>query len=267
MSMVPINPEKPKKTESGRLIILIIVGLLFLCVLIWGSLGGLAYWAGKRTIEKTATAVRVQATSTHVAAATSRAGFEFIDQFNDNSYGWFTGNTDDETVTAEITIANGVYNWKVAKTKKGFAWGGEKMGGRLFLTDFDAYVDARLNKANVAAPCYGLRFRESPTSATNSYYAFYLCNEQDFLVDYFDGNSNEWTSLRGATNSSAIHANEWNLLGVSARGSHFTFTINDWKVAELDDSRSKSGGVGVFLEADKGQSGSVEFDNFVLQSR
>ena len=68
-------------------------------------------------------------------------------------------------------------------------------------------------------------------------------------------------------NSDAIHANEWNTLGVSARGSHFIFTINDWTVAELDDSRSKSGEVGIFIDVWEGQSGSVAFDNFAVQSR
>ena len=267
MSMIPISPEKPKKAESGRLIIMIIVGLLFLCVLIWGGLGGLAYWAGKRTLEKTATAVQVQATSTHVAAATKRAGYEFVDGFNDNRNGWFTENADDESVTAEITVANGVYNWKIDKTKKAFAWGGEKSSGRLMLTDFNAYVDARLNKGSSDGLCYGLRFRESAASNGFSYYSFHICNENSFQIDYYDGDTQGWTVLRSSTQSDAIHANEWNLLGVSARGNHFTFTINDWKVAQLDDIRSKSGNVGVFLDADKGQSGSIAFDNFALQSR
>jgi hypothetical protein len=56
-------------------------------------------------------------------------------------------------------------------------------------------------------------------------------------------------------------------LGVSARGSHFTFTINEKEVAQLDDSRSKSGEVGVFIDSCEGKSGSVAFDNFALQSR
>jgi hypothetical protein len=232
-------------------------------------MGGFSIWKLNRTLNMVATAttqtLQTQATATHVAKATERAGFEFIDRFNDNSNDWWTENIDDELMTGEITIANGVYNWNIDKTKQGFAWGTTKSSGRRNLNDFDLYVDARLNKGSADKLCYGLRFRDS--SESDSYYAFYICDEKDFEIAYLGGESDSWTILHSSTDSDTIHANEWNTLGVSARGNHFIFTINDWTVAELDDSRSKSGEVGVFIEVWEGQSGSVAFDNFAVQSR
>lgn len=271
MNLPPVSPEEPKQTKSGLLIVLVILLVLCLCVTTLAGMGGFSIWQLQRAQNLAATAatqtMRSQETATHIANATERAGFEFIDRFNDNSNGWMTENLDDESMTAEITVANGVYNWNIDKTKKGFSWGGEKSTGQLNFNDFDIYVDAKLTKGNADAPIYGLRFKGSTASKDYSYYAFYISGEKYYEIAYFDGKSGIWTILHRCSQSDAIRANEWNSLGVSARGSHFTFTINDKTVAELDDSRSKSGQVGVFLEAYEGQSGSVSFDNFAIQSR
>jgi hypothetical protein len=269
MNMTPISPEEPKQTKSGLLVILAIILTLCLCVTVLAGMGGFSIWKINRIENLAATAavqtMQAQATATHLADATERASFKFIDRFNDNNNDWLTENLDDEFMTGEITIANGVYNWNIDKTKQGFAWGDTISSGRLSLNDFDMYVDARLNKGSADKLCYGLRFRDS--SESDSYYAFYICDEKDFEIAFLGGESNSWTILHSSTDSNAIHANEWNTLGVSARGDHYIFTINDWRVALLDDSRSKSGEVGVFIEVWKGQSGSVAFDNFTVQSR
>ena len=198
MNMIPISPAEPRQSKSGLLIVLAIILTLCLCVAVLAGMGGFSIWKITRTLNMAATAttqtmeaqatatkqtmqaqatatkqtmqaqetttkrtMQAQATTTHVADATDRAGFEFIDQFNDNRYNWFTGNIDDEFMTGEITITNGVYNWNIDKTKHGFAWGDTKSSGRLSLNDFDLYVDARLNKDSADKLCYGLRFRGS----------------------------------------------------------------------------------------------------------
>ena len=244
--------------------------MLCLCIIVITSFLGLSAWQANRThAPATATwqALLSQATATHVARVNDLNGYEFIDHFNDNSNGWDTYNVDNEYMTADVQVANGVYDWTINNAKKSFSTWGTKSSGKHTLGDFDVYVDARLNPDSADNLCYGLRFRSEQVFSGANFYAFDVCNEENFQVYYYDGVTSNWITLHTSTKSDAIHPNEWNTLGVSARGTHFTFTINDWTVAQLDDSRLKAGDVGVFVEVFQGQSGTILFDNFALQPR
>lgn len=166
-----------------------------------------------------------------------------------------------------IKIDDGVYQWNIDKAKKGFSWFGGRNSGRIIYTDFDLYVDARRIQGTAADICYGLRFRESVTRQEDNAYVFEVCDNGYFQVDYYDGKTKTWSTLKDWTWSDAILADEWNKVGVSARGPHFTFSINDWTVADLEDARLKNGKVAVFIEAEEGETGKIWFDNFAIQPR
>jgi hypothetical protein len=216
---------------------------------------------------QTRAAYSLNATATHVAAVAERAGFEFFDQFNDNKNGWLIGENDDAYFIGHNKVEQGVYVWNIEETKLGFAGWGTKRSGRLNLTDFDAYVDTKLVQGSPSGICYGLQFRASIIRQSDSYYTYEICNNGYFRVNYHEGKAADWETLIDWTRSEAIHSNQWNTIGVSARGTHFVYTINDSKVAELDDNRLDTGNVSVFIDIESGEAGTIWFDNFALQSR
>jgi hypothetical protein len=274
MSGMPVAPEKPKIPKGVLPIIL--AAFLVLCFFALGITGflGLSWWQIQSTRDRAATAATqtvqafsVQATASHLARAKDRAAFEFIDPFNDNRNLWDTYEINDDYLTGGIQIENGVYVWTVDHAKQGFVHWEQIIRGPHDLTDFDVYVDAKRIKGSASGVCYGLQFRVSPIRQMNNYYAYGVCDNGYFQIEYYDGGSESWTTLSPWTHNDVILANEWNTLGVSARGDHFTFSINDWTVTQLDDARLKTGNVRLYIDVQDGESGVVWFDNLALQPR
>jgi hypothetical protein len=279
---MPITP--PKKSINPLWIFLVF--LLGVCLLIVGLTGffGLSFW-GIATVQKQAAshatqtqqvyaratqtqqAFDVNATATVVTILNERADFEFIDKFIDNKNGWPVEKADNEFFKGEFGVVNGEYLWNFIEVKQNFSQRGLKRTGKLYLTNFDMYVDAKSNPAGFGSPCYGLEFRESQVSNKVSFYVFQICDGNMFAVLYLDGPSNAWTVLREWKQSDVIQSNGWNTLGILARKNHFLFTINNAVVDEMNDERLPIGMVGVFVNVNQGMEQSVSFDNFYLQER
>jgi hypothetical protein len=264
MSLIPLTPDEPKTHNKILIIVLGVVLGLFVCAIACAGIGGFSVFKLKSSIDQAAQAYSAQVTATHVARATDRASFKFIDTFDDNRNGWFTQDVDDEYFKGNISINDGVYVWNVDQTRKGFIYWGETSRGRENLTDFDAYVDARLAQGDSSGICYGLQFRASIARQMNSYYDFEVCDNGFYRVDYHDGSTETWTTLLHWKKSDAIQSDQWNTLGVSARGADFTFIINDWTVARLHDTRLAAGQVRVYIDSYEGSVGTIWFDNFAL---
>lgn len=66
---------------------------------------------GMKRLQKAATQTRevfrANATATHIAATTDRAGYKFVDHFIDNTCDCFTNTMDDDYLTGKLSIENG----------------------------------------------------------------------------------------------------------------------------------------------------------------
>ncbi len=285
MSEIPITPEPPKSSNRRMWImygiflsICLLGSAVALCFVFSVAEVGVAQSRAVTRAAQTQKALSVNAsgtfvsavsaaTATHVAAETERAKFEIFDQFNNNTNGWGIGTYDDNYGTGQISILNGVYVWNVDKAKQGFVHWESRHSGRLDFTDFDVYVDARLIRGSSSGVCYGLQFRVSLVRQVNNYYIYIVCDNGYFYVSYYDGESNSWSDLIGWTKTDVVNAGNWNTIGISARGTHFVFTINDWHVAARDDNRLDEGEVRLATDVQSGDGGTIWFDNFALQSK
>lgn len=268
---------QPRFNTRMILIILAIALVAGLIFIIMTSCLGISLWgtgrlraAAAANATKTSQADQANAAATQVGSLQGQ--FEFEDQFNDNLGGWLTEKADDEYYEGRISIEEGVYKWVINESKQGFSYSSlRSIGSLLDLNDFDLSVDAKGGAAAADGPCYGLEFRQADSLYTETFYTFEVCDTGEFGVffySYEDGSSeNNWTTLHQWNHSSAFRQEDWNSLEVQARGSHFSFYINDEKVADLDDERAAGGEMGVFIDVYEGQQGTVLFDNYYVHGR
>jgi hypothetical protein len=136
-----------------------------------------------------------------------------------------------------------------------------------WMEDFDVYVDTKIKTADGIPmdACSGFIFRTASLDWEAGTYTFSVCNDSYFDVDYYE--QGEWDVISDWTYSESIRVEEWNRLGVSARGSHFTFLINNEIIFEMTDDRQAKGGLGLLIEVNEEKPVSIWFDNFGLQRR
>ena len=273
----------PEAAKSRRQDILIVAGaFIFLCICVAAVAGGGVYLQSNQnaraTVQRQTEAVRAtifmqtrsahdsQVTATHNALATERADFEFSDPFDDNANKWWIGYQDNEYWSGSTGIGNGLYFWTVEHAKQGFvSW--RSPGGQSQFSDFDAYVDVRRFEGVASHMSYGLQFREATVNKDEFYYAFTISDNGYYRFQYHDGDTNKWSDIVGWNRSNAILADEWNSLGVSARGIHFVLTINDQVVGEFIDGYLGRGSIALFICMDSGETGTIWFDNLDIQGR
>ena len=61
-----------------------------------------------------------------------------------------------------------------------------------------------------------------------------------------------------------VRSGQANKLAVSANDDYFEFYINDTFINDVTDNRFQSGNVGIVLGLNKGDTATIEFDNFIL---
>jgi hypothetical protein len=245
-----------------------ILAVLCICALVFTGVVGLYVWRADRTrsLAATAGAQTLQAGAAQATASPASPAYAFFDPFDDNLNSWGVGDIPGSYLTGQTRIENGVYVFTVEKTTLGAVdW--SLRDHPADLADFDASVEAKRMYGSPSGVCDGLQFRAPNLRQLSGYYDFGVCDNGFFHVDYYDGEAESWTTLRGWTRSDAIRADEWNKLGVSARGDQFTFTINDQNVAQLNDAHLTSGDVRFYIDMQIGESGTVWFDNFSLLAR
>jgi hypothetical protein len=222
--------------------------------------------------QTTATA-RAQATQTASANATATVAAihanatefwkqaTFVDQFNNNSNKWVTPlyGTSNDYWSGSGSIANGVYLFNVSQTRKPFIyWIPAPVETA---KDFDISVAAKRVSGSSNQVCYGIYFR----SISPKLYAFAVCDNQIYSVDYYDGT--KYHSLKAWTASTAVRTGDWNTLSVSGRKNVFTLYINDVKVDTITDSALSSGWPGLFFEVFDKETAIVQFDKFSFIKR
>jgi serine/threonine protein kinase len=179
------------------------------------------------------------------------------DTFDTNVNDWLTGDYSSERVTGgNRDVTNGKYRWE-ANSSQGVVW--RAIPDIASVSDFYLTMEARRVSGSERGR-YGLVFRY----ADRDYYWVKIGDDQNFRLDlrYED----EWTTLIGWTETSAIRPGQVNRLTVIAEGTHFTFYVNDQYVGEADDSRLSIGRVGVAVEIYAGDAAVFEFDNFEVRA-
>jgi len=181
------------------------------------------------------------------------------DRFDDNSLGWSVGNLDDTYMKSSLAIGQGKITVTLNQAKQQLIhWETPQL---VALSDFKVSVDARpVSSTSAASDCYGLAFRVDPHGA--SLYEFVICNENQVYLGYLK--SNQWTTLIGATTTSAIHPGQSNNLSVTLQGNSIECAINGTSVGSVTDSTLQDGLVGFTYTAAKGETATYEFDNFVV---
>jgi hypothetical protein len=198
--------------------------------------------------------------------ATERAGFDYLDRFDDNANQWHQGDLDNEAWVGSIAVEDGVLLWSIDEAKRGFSyWTFSSVLPAA--ADFDVYVDVRLSGYSRSGLSAGLQFRQTFSAGKSAYYAFFVADDGQFSVQRWDPAADDWTVLVQWTDTDDYVSGRWNTLGVSARGDHFVLTINDRTVGSFSDAHLDRGDVSLAISAGPGENGMIWFDNFALQLR
>ncbi len=200
-------------------------------------------------------------TVTPTATATQKPwDVHFNDDFSTQRYIWAWA--EDEYTegcgTENRGIEDGAFFWTVDGTD-GCVW--RQFPNWSAVKDFEAYADMERLPGSDEGDI-GLVFR----GVDDTHYMFFYINDhlRQFTVFGIDG---DWTTLIDWTTNSAIVQDGLNRVGVSARGSNFTFIINGEKVATSNFSGISQGMVGLALGVHtSGDMVSARYDNFELNS-
>lgn len=198
-------------------------------------------------------------TGTAIARATEHGNYKFIDHFDSNASRWAAGDQDNEYWVGTTYIRDGVYTWDVNRVKKTFVWWSDFHRG-VVMDDFDVYLDVKFVEGSGGDVCGGLVFRKSSKGWQHGAYFFKICNDSTYKIQYHGQDG--WENVSTWKYEPAIQRTDWNRIEISARGDHFTFTINNLKIYEMDDGRSSEGGLAILIDIPDDNPAVIEFDNF-----
>ncbi len=274
MDQQQAQSSKPFWQNDRKLVcsMLVVYGL---CIvgLVGTTIFGLDRRSKRLSANATSTALAVatghaNATATAVARATEQAQYSLINRFDINNYSWRQGTEDNEYWSGYTAFENGVYVWEVKEAKGAFiSWA--DFPGNDDIRDFDVYVDTKVVKGEPSAVCSGLLFRKSPEdSQKGGYYYFSLCHGGTAEIRYYS-NKDGWENIAAVPYYHFLFRphGEWDRLELSARGSHFLFSINGDKIYEMEDDRQEVGGIALVIELTEKAPARIVFDNFGLQYR
>jgi hypothetical protein len=253
-------PPAPKKRSLTAIWItcggLLVLGLLMLC------LGGTWFGMSRGIIPAlpflyTPTAT-VPPTPTSTPTPTPVPwDVHIIDNFEANTYDWpvSVGNPGGDCGSDSRIIENHSLIWKINAKSSCYWWYYPDMPA---VTDFDLSVDVQ--RFGAAGNDAGLVFRvvdENP-----QYFYIFAVDDinRTFSVTAFNG---DWNTLIDWTYSAYIKPGAFNHLGVSARGSQISFSINDVVVETITDETSPFGKVGIVADVyNNGDSDTITYKNF-----
>jgi hypothetical protein len=184
--------------------------------------------------------------------------FNLVDDFSSNLYGWNT-HADGVCGLTSTNIQNSQMLWEIVPTKGCVH---PSLPSKIkAVTDFDTSVDLQRLPDSIST-YYGITFRYFDK---NNYYIF-IINEKNQTYSVWV-NQSAWRNIIDWLPVSAILPDKVNHMGISARGSNFTFYINNQKVGAVNDAGISSGKVGLVNWVNtpkKGDKSSITADNFEL---
>jgi serine/threonine protein kinase len=246
----PLQPVEPAKQEDASPIQhffrntrgVLLVGLALLVVLA-GGIGGVIYFTSQKPdIKNTPTAVVPTPTIDPITGKVNpypphTGTLVMDDPLKDNSKG-FSWNVEEIPLVEACLFGGGTYHVKVN-------FGGLQSCFSKFELN-DGVFQARIKSFKGVSA--GLILRGSPNS--KAYYYFYIKGDSSYGLDLYkaDDHSPQATLKRGG--SSAIKANQPNLIAIVARGKQLDLYINQQRVASLEDTHASKGFVGLGAESD-----------------
>ena len=270
MTQQPTTKHQKGFFKNDRKLVCSMLVLYGLCIL--GSITATLWGLNRRQLTLSANATstayavateRAKVTATVRAHATEQAQYELVDPFDWNKYSWRAGYEYSKYWNGMTRVKDGVYSWYVDKPKDTFiSWADFSREERV--QDFDVYVDTRVTEGGFGDVCSGLLFRISPDGWDAGGYYFALCNNGVVKISYHT-EKDGWDRI--ATLPYPKLSSHWNRLEINARGSHFTFLVNNEQVYEMDDTRQSVGGLALVIELNEKNPAEILFDNFGFQSR
>ncbi len=272
--MIPLE-DKKSFLQNDRLLVCSMFIIYGLCI---AGLAGAAIWGLDRRSKEvaanstsTAAVLATQqakqwaaATATVVVRSTQQAQYDFMERFDDNRHVWRVESINDELMRGSMEIRGGAYEWDLREIKQPFyTWA--PFPSEDWDKDFDTYVDFKVSKESPEDVCGGFLFRRTDFSWEEGTYVFSVCNSSYFYVSYYK--QDKWDEISGLLYNDVIQRADWNRLEISARGSHFTFTINDEVVFQMTDDRLPAGRLSLFAEVAETKPTTLWFDNFAFQDR
>jgi len=182
----------------------------------------------------------------------------FCDQFNDNSQGWFDGETDDD-YRKQVSYTDGEFLWWEIAAKRGVMTY-ETFPTRYVYGDFGAQVDI-IRVSGATNSDAGLLFRVDQSAG--SYY-FVTISDANQKYAIYRKMPTEWVTIRGWTDSEFIYPDTWNTLTVFGEGQAFYIYINGTFVDWFEDSEFTTGQIGIGYDIyDEGAEAIFVFDNII----
>lgn len=205
-----------------------------------------------------------QSTATAQARDSAILGYQYYENFDQNTYNWRIGDEDYQAGKGELSIQNGHYIWQINSIISPFITWSEFLP-EVDLQDFDVALKARRQEGDPSELCYGLLFRTSPSDFNAGTYVFSVCDSGFYKLVYFD-DQNGTDIIQDWTDSEIIN-DDWNLIEINARGSDFTIFINHQWLTSFTDSRLTGGTVAIMVNISGLTPGQIEVDFFALQPR
>jgi len=271
MAEQPTTRDKNSFLQNDRLLVcgmLVIYGICFL-----GAIGAVFWGLNRRsqTISANATATaasiateQAEVTATAVARMAEQDKYEYIERFEKISGDWFVGSYAKKYGDMQMTIKNGVYIWDVTDSKS-FTQATDFYKGNE-IKDFDIYVDIKFIKDAIkGAACGGFFFRRPSNEWDDGAYTFTICDDSRFEIYLYK--DKRWQNITFVEYESSIRRSDWNRIEINAREDHFTFTINNKDVFEMNDNRLGKGSLGLIIDIDEDNATEIWFDNFGYQPR
>jgi hypothetical protein len=168
------------------------------------------------------------------------------EEFNDNQNEWNVGPYQNDSLTLDRTIENGVYLWEYQSKGGWNFWGFPDSIPSA--RDFIATVEIKHILGNPLEG-FGIILR-----AFNEEYYLLEINENGYIYFWIHTN-NKYDILMEHT-TSVLGNGQPNQIMVKAIGENFTFYVNGTLAGEINDDRLKSGFVGVFAST-SGQPGDI----------
>lgn len=179
----------------------------------------------------------------------------FSDTFDKVGSGWPIGTDRGSYATSLQRFIHGTYQWNVQAHQSVHWYACPSMRN---VSDFVVTVNAQQLDGSEEAH-YGVVFRRND----DGYYSFLVNQTGHYRLARWD--HDEWTTLIDETWSHAIHRGAVNQITIVGHGVHFTFYINDTRVAEAEDDQFPTGQIGVAIELNQeGDQATFAFHDFVV---
>ncbi len=263
--------DKRSFLRNDRLLVCSMLIVYGLCIV--GLVAATIWGLGRRSKEISAIATgtaaarttqQAAATATLAARATQQAQYSYIERFDDNRHAWRVEAVNDEYARGSLEINGGVYIWNMREIKQPFYdWAAFPAAD--WDSDFDTYVDLKVDADAPDDVCGGFLFRTASIDWEEGTYVFSVCNTAYFYVSYYK--EEKWDAISGWLYSDAIQRNDWNRLEINARGNDFTFIINNQVVFKMTDDRQPAGRLSLLVEVTEKKPTIIWFDNFGFQHR